>query len=83
MKQQSVTFQLPADFLSDVRRYYRDIAANMQDVSTRARLDRQRRAAVTIWTETRHMREAVVPGFEKRLAKLREDLLRRGITLDT
>ncbi len=27
MKQQSVTFQLPADFLSSVRRYYRDIAA--------------------------------------------------------
>jgi hypothetical protein len=82
MKQQSVTFQLPADFLSEVRRYYRDIASNMQDVSTRARLDRQRRAAVTIWQETRHMRETVVPAFEKRLAKLRVELLRKGVTLD-
>ncbi len=83
MKQQSVTFQLPADFLSSVRRYYRDIAANMQDVSNRDRLDRQRRAAVAIWAETRHMREEVVPAFEKRLANLRQELLRKGVTLDT
>jgi hypothetical protein len=82
MKQQNVTFQLPADFLSAVRRYYRDIASSMQDVSTRAHLDRQQRAAVTIWKETRHMRDKVAPAFEKRLTHQRQELLRKGITLD-
>ena len=82
MKEQTVTFQLPADFLSAVRRYYRDIAAAMQDVSTRDRLERTRRAAVTIWQETRHMREDVIPAYEKRLARLRAELLGKGVTLD-
>src|SRR5262249_30314980 len=69
MKQQSVTFQLPAGFLSDVRRYYIKISSSMLDVSTRAHLERQQRAAVAIWEETRHMREEVIPAFAKRLAQ--------------
>jgi hypothetical protein len=83
MKQQSVTFQLPADFLSSVRRYYRDIATSMEHVTTRARLERQQQAAVTIWQETRYMREAVMPAFQQRLARLRKELLDKGVTLDT
>jgi hypothetical protein len=82
MKQQSVTFQLPADFLSDVRRYYITIGSSMLEVSTRAHLDRQQRAAVTIWEATRHMREEVVPAFAKQLAQRRAELLRKGVTLD-
>jgi hypothetical protein len=82
MKQQSITFQLPADFLSEVRRYYRSISSSMPQVSTREDLARQQDAAVTIWRETRHMREIVVPAFEKRLKILRTELLRKGITLD-
>jgi hypothetical protein len=82
LKQQSVTFQLPADFLSSVRRYYRDIAANMEHVTTRNRLERQQKAAVTIWQETRYMREAVAPAFQQKLARLRHDLLKKGVTLD-
>jgi hypothetical protein len=82
MKQQSITFQLPTDFLSEVRRYYRSISSSMPQVSTREHLARQQEAAVIIWRETRHMREIVVPGFEKRLKILRTELLRKGITID-
>jgi len=82
MKQQSVTFQLPADFLSEVRRYYRSISSSMPQVSTREHLGRQQDAAVSIWRETKHMRETVVPAFEKRLKILRTELLRKGVTLD-
>jgi hypothetical protein len=82
MKQQSITFQLPTDFLSDVRRYYRSISSSMPQVSTRDNLARQQEAAVTIWRETRHMREIVMPGFEKRLKILRTELLRKGTMLD-
>ena len=82
MKQQSITFQLPTNFLSEVRRYYGSISSSMPHVSTREHLVRQQEAAVTIWRETRHMREIVVPGFEKRLKILRTELLRKGITID-
>jgi hypothetical protein len=82
MKQQSITFQLPTDFLSEVRRYYRSISSSMPQVSTRENLARQQEAAVTIWRETRHMRETVMPAFEKRLKILRTELLRKGITFD-
>ncbi len=82
MKQQSITFQLPTHFLSEVRRYYRSIDSSMPQVSTRDNLARQQNAAVTIWRETRHMRENVVPAFEKSLKILRTELLRKGITLD-
>jgi hypothetical protein len=82
MKQQSITFQLPADFLSEVRRYYGTIGRSMPEVSTRDNLARQQNAAVTIWRETRHMRDTVVPAFEKRLKILRTELQRKGITLD-
>jgi hypothetical protein len=82
MKQQSVTFQLPADLLSNVRRYYRNMSSSMPQVSTREHLARQQRAAVTIWQETQYMRQAVVPAFEKRLAALRKELLRKGVTLE-
>jgi hypothetical protein len=82
MKQQSITFQLPADFLSEVRRYYRNIGSSMPQVATRENLSRQRDAAVTIWRETRHMRETVVPAFENKLKNLRGELLRKSIALD-
>jgi hypothetical protein len=82
MKQQSITFQLPANFLSEVRRYYRSISSSMPHVSTRENLARQQNAAVTIWRETRHMRETVVPAFEKTLKIHRAELARKGITLD-
>ena len=82
MKQQSITFQLPANFLSEVRRYYRNIDSSMPQVSTRDNLARQQNAAVTIWRETRHMRNTVVPAFEKKLKILRTELLGKGITLD-
>jgi hypothetical protein len=82
MKQQSITFQLPANFLSEVRRYYGSIGSSMPAVSTRDNLARQQNAAVTIWRETRHMRDTVVPAFAKRLKILRTELLRKGITLD-
>ena len=82
MKQQSITFQLPADFLSEVRRFYRGIGSAMPQVSTRENLARQQEAAVSIWRETRHMRETVAPAFEKKLKILRTELERKGITLD-
>src|SRR5262249_35469535 len=81
IKQQSVTFQLPAGFLSAVRRYYRSISSSMPQVSTRESLVRQQDAAVAIWRDTRNMREIVVPDFEKRLKMLRAELLRKGIAL--
>jgi hypothetical protein len=54
----------------------------MPQVSTRESLARKQDAAVTIWRDTRNMREIVVPDFEKRLKLLRAELLRKGITLD-
>ena len=80
MKQQSITFQLPTNFLSEVRRYYRVIDSNMVHVSTRDNFHQT--AAVTIWRETRHMRDTVVPAFEKSMKILRTELSRKGITLD-
>ncbi len=82
IKQQSVTFQLPTSFLSVVRRYYRSISSSMPQVSTRENLARQQDAAVTIWRDTRNMREVVVPAFEQKLKMLRAELLRKGMTLD-
>jgi hypothetical protein len=82
MKQQSITFQLPTHFLSAVRGYYRSIGSSMPHVATRDNMARQENAAVTIWRETRHMRDSVVPAFEKSLKILRTELLRKGITLD-
>jgi hypothetical protein len=82
MKQQSITFQLPTRFLSAVRRYYGIIGSSMPQVATRDNLVRQQNAAVTIWRETRYMRDTVVPAFEKSLKILRAELQRKGITLD-
>jgi hypothetical protein len=82
MKQQSVTFQLPADFISAVRRYYRQMGVSMQDVSTRSRLDRTRAAAVAIWQETRRMRDEAVPHFALKQDQLRTRLSAKGIRFD-
>ena len=82
MKQQNITFQLPSDFLSAVRRYYSRIDANMRDVSTRDRLDRTQRAAAGIWEDTRRMRDETVPAFEKKLVKLHARLAAKGVALD-
>lgn len=79
LKQQSATFQLPSGLLSSVRRYYNTIDDSMQDVSTRAKLDKTRQAAVTIWQETRKMRAEVLPKFEKEAAEMRASLLSKGI----
>ncbi len=54
----------------------------MEHVTTRERLERQQRAAVTIWQETRYMKDAIVPAFQQKLARLRHELLKKGVTLD-
>jgi hypothetical protein len=79
LKQQSSTFQLPAGLVSSVRRYYASIEDNMQDVATRARLQKTGAAAVAIWQDTRRMQLEVLPGLEKEVAEVRAELARKGI----
>jgi hypothetical protein len=82
LKNQDLTFQLPSNFLSAVRRFYGSTTAAMQDIATRDRLERTQRAAVTIWEGARHMREEVIPAFEKSLAERRRRLEAKGVTLE-
>jgi hypothetical protein len=82
LKNQNLTFQLPSDFLSAVRRFYSRTGAAMQDITTRDRLERTQRAAVIVWEGARHLRDEVIPAFEKALAERRRRLAAKGVSLD-
>ncbi len=77
MKQQAITFQLPPELLSAVRRYYDSMDGNMKDV-----LGHEWKAgpaAKAILEDTKRMRDEAIPAFEKDIADLRESLTARSV----
>jgi hypothetical protein len=77
MKQQGITFQLPSDILTGVRRYYDAAtthAMGMAEGQAAARM-----AALAAIEDTKKMRETLVPRMEKDIAELGAKLRRRGI----
>jgi len=77
MKQQAITFQLSPELLSGVRRYYDSMEGNMKDMLSRDW--KAGPAAKAILEDTQHMRDAVVPAFEKDIAELRASLQARSV----
>lgn len=77
MKQQSITFQLPSDILTGVRRYYDDFSAYAADMRQGQSLA-MNGAKLTV-EATKKIRETLVPRMEKDIAtlgaKLRKDRL--------
>ncbi len=77
MKQQTITFQLTPQLISAVRRYYDGVDGNMRDV-----LSHQWKAgpaAKVILEDTQHMRDHIVPAFEKDIEQLRISLEAQGV----
>ena len=77
MKQQTITFQLAPPLISAVRRYYDSMDGNMKDV-----LSHQWKAgpaAKAILDDTQHMRDEIVPAFEKEISELRVSLEAQGV----
>jgi hypothetical protein len=79
MKQQTITFQLPPELLSAVRRYYDSMEANVKDI--RSEDWKAGPAAKAIVGDTKRMREEVLPAFEKDIAELRQDLMSKSIPI--
>ena len=80
MKQQSLTFQLPSELLTGVRRYYDKSAAY-----TKALAAGQGTAieAANCWMkDTQEVREKVVPAMERDIAQLHGKLTDRGVQVD-
>ncbi len=77
MKQQTITFQLAPQLISAVRRYYDSMDGNMKEVLSHEW--KAGPAAKAILEDTQHMREAIVPVFEKDIVDLRESLEEQGV----
>jgi hypothetical protein len=77
MKQQSITFQLPRNVLTGVRRYYDDAEANASGM--REGQGTAMEAAKALQEATKKMRETVVPEMEKGLAAVQKRLESRGL----
>jgi hypothetical protein len=77
MKQQTITFQLPPELLSAVRRYYDSMESNVKDI--RSEDWKAGPAAKAIAGDTKRMRDEVLPAFEKDIAELRQDLISKSI----
>jgi hypothetical protein len=80
MKQQSITFQLPPEILTAVRRY-NDFTAGVS-ASLAQGQGTAMEAAKNLQEETRKMRETTLPVMEKSIASLKERLLAKGVNLD-
>jgi hypothetical protein len=77
MKQQSITFQLPPELISAVRRYYDSMDGSMKDV--RSHEWHAGPAAKAILEDTKRMRDDIVPAFEKDIAELRASLQAKSV----
>lgn len=75
MQEQTTTFQIPADTLTSVRRYYHNFRLNMQDMMAAAAID----CAKFMQEETRKMRETTIPALERDVMELRAQLTKRGV----
>lgn len=80
MKEQSITFQLPSELLSAVRRYNDAMDANGRAV-VREKDWKAARAAKAILDDTKRMRDETVPAFERDIASLRDNLAAKGVSL--
>jgi len=79
MKQQSITFQIPLEILTGVRRYYErsDVFARSLAVGQGTAIE-----AARLWQkETQNMRDKVVPAMEKDIAALRNRLMAQGLNV--
>lgn len=77
MKEQSITFQLPPELLSGVRRFNDNMETNLAEIRTQNW--KAGRAAKAIEEDMRKAREELIPAFEKDLAELRESLKRKEV----
>ncbi|HEY7646993.1 MAG TPA: hypothetical protein VH858_18270 [Hyphomicrobiales bacterium] len=80
MKQQSITFQIPSEILTGVRRYYdkSDGIARSLAVGQGTAIE-----AAKLWQkETQNMRDKVVPAMEKDIAALRNRLTAQGLDVN-
>ena len=80
MKQQNITFQLSPKVLSAVRRYYETMDGADKDI--RSNDWKAGVAAKTIVTETKKMRDEIVPALEKDLGKLKSRLASKGVAVE-
>lgn len=80
MKEQSITFQLPADVLTNVRRFYNtvDALSKSMEAGQGTAID----AAKGLAEEAKKTQATVVPLLEKDIAGLRGKLVARGVPLD-
>ncbi len=80
MKQQSITFQVPSELLTGIRRYY-----DKSSAYTKALAVGQGTAieAANSWSkDTQDVREKVVPAMERDIAQLHDKLVDRGLQID-
>lgn len=80
MKEQSITFQIPSEVLTGVRRYYDKAGGYARSLAVGQGTAIE---AANAWKQdTADMREKVVPAMERDIAALREKLVRRGLELN-
>jgi hypothetical protein len=80
MKQQSTTFQIPAEVLTGVRRYYDKSAGYAKSLAVGQGTATE---AANLWMkDTLEVREKVVPAMERDIAQLREKLVNRGVQIN-
>lgn len=80
MKEQSITFQIPSEVLTGVRRYYDKSGgyAKSLAIGQGTAMD-----AANEWKkDTAEVREKIVPAMERDIAQLREKLVSRGLELN-
>jgi hypothetical protein len=75
MQEQTTTFQIPAETLTAVRRYYHNFRLHIQDMMIAPAID----SAKFMREETRKMREIMIPALESDVAGLRAALAKKGV----
>jgi hypothetical protein len=78
MQEQTVTFQIPAETLTAVRRYYHNFHLGIRDMMATPAID----CAKGVQKETRKMREITIPAIERDIAALRAALSGKGVEVN-
>ncbi len=80
MQQNTLTFQLPAEVLTGIRRYYNtfELLGKSFEIGQGTAID----AAKALAEEVRKAQETTVPALERNIAELREKLNARGFKVD-
>jgi hypothetical protein len=76
MKESTITFAIPAEILTGVRRYYAaaDVVARQYAVGQGTAMD----GAKQSMEEVKKVREAIVPALERDIERLRGSLIKAG-----